>query len=240
MTPSAVALAPIHELHRTVYQGEAPLVMPVSSTDDIVRAWNSFKDLKFRLLNDTDFVEIQGQRFGKKSAFRKLALAFGISVEITREDKIELKDGTISYLMTAKSFAPNGRSMMACASCSTDEKRFNKSSDARAIAQTRATNRSIADLIGWSAPSAEEVIGGGEVDPPARMQSRSQRVDGFQEKPTESGSGMTDRQRVLLVSLIGQKIPDPEERETALQAINSYNREEASEVISSFIAPQPA
>lgn len=240
MTPSTVALAPIHELHRTAYQGEAPLVMPVSSTDDIVRAWNSFKDLKFRLLNDTDFIEIKGERFAKKSAFRKLALAFGISVEITREDKIELKDGTISYLMTARGSSPNGRSMMACASCSTDEKRFNKSSDARAIAQTRATNRSIADLIGWSAPSAEEVIGGEEIEPPARIQSRAQQVDGFQEKPPESGNGMTERQRTLLVSLISQKIPDPEEREDALRIMQSYSKEDASEIISSFLTPQPA
>lgn len=235
-TSTTVLATPIHKLHKAPLQNSAPLLMPVSSADEIVRAWDAFKELKFRLLNESDFAEIKGERFGKKSAFRKLALAFGISVEITREDRIDFKDGTISYLMTAKASSPNGRAMMACASCNTDEKRFNKTSDARAVAQTRATNRCIADLIGWSAPSAEEIIGE-EVEPPRRELPLAQPNE---EESREPKNAMTERQRALLVSLIAQKVIDPEEREVALSVIDSYSKEDASQVISSYLEPQPA
>lgn len=238
MNPSTTVLAtPVHELHNTPLQNSAPLLMPVSSADEIIRAWDAFKELKFRLLNESDFAEINGNRYGRKSAFRKLALAFGISVSITREDRIEFKDGTVSYLMTARASSPNGRAMMACASCNTDEKRFNKSSDARAVSQTRATNRAIADLIGWSAPSAEEVVGGGEVEPPRRELHQGQQ---HKEESCEPKNAMTERQRALLVSLIAQKVVDPEEREVALSVIDSYSKEDASQVISSYLEPQLA
>ena len=222
------------------FQGKAPLVAPVSSIDEILGAWNSFKELKYRLLNDTDFAEIRGERYAKKSAFRKLALAFGISVEITREDRLDFKDGSVGYLMTAKASSPNGRSMMACASCHTDEKRFSKASDARAVAQTRATNRGIADLIGWSAPSAEEMASGGEVESTVPAPPRVRHNVEPHDTPPEPSNGITDRQRGLLVSLIHQKIVDPEEHEEALSLVDSYSKEDASHVISSFLEPQPA
>jgi hypothetical protein len=236
MNPSSVALtAPIQALHSASLQDKSLLVAPVTSVDTIVKAWDSFKELKFRLLNETDFAEIRGERYAKKSAFRKLALAFGLSVELVREDHITFKDST-AFLLTARASSPNGRFMTAVGSCHTDEKKFSKASDARAVAQTRATNRCIADLIGWAAPSAEEIIGE-EVEPPHRELPQGQR---HEEESSESKNAMTERQRGLLVSLINQKVVDPEEREVALSAIGSYSKEDASQVISSYLEPQPA
>jgi hypothetical protein len=126
--------------------------------------------------------------------------------------------------------------MTAVGSCYTDEKKFSKASDARAAAQTRATNRCIADLIGWSAPSAEEIIGE-EVEPPRRELPLAQPNE---EESREPKNAMTERQRALLVSLIAQKVVDPEEREVALSVIDSYSKEDASQVISSYLEPQPA
>ncbi|MBP6945182.1 hypothetical protein KBD61_04500 [Patescibacteria group bacterium] len=236
MNPSTTALAaPIHELHTASLQNQGSLVAPVTSVDSIVKAWDSFKELKFRLLNETDFATIKGERYAKKSTFRKLALAFGISVEIVREDHITFKDST-AFLLTARASSPNGRFMTAVGSCHTDEKKFSKASDARAVAQTRATNRCIADLVGWSAPSAEEIIGE-EVEPPRRELPQAHPNE---EELHEPRNAMTERQRTLLVSLINQKVIDSEEREVALSVIGSYSKEDASQVISSYLEPQPA
>ena len=236
MNTSSVALTtPIHEIHTASLQNQASLVSPVTSVDSIVKAWDSFKELKFRLLNETDFATIRGERYAKKSTFRKLALAFGISVEIVREDHITFKDST-AFLLTARASSPNGRFMSAVGSCHTDEKKFSKASDARAVAQTRETNRCIADLIGWSAPSAEEIIGE-EVEPPHRELPQGRQRE---EESGEPKNAMTERQRTLLVSLINQKVIDPEEREVALSVIDSYSKEDASQVISSYLEPQSA
>ena len=59
------------------------------------------------------------------------------------------------------------------------------------------------------------------------------------ERPPELNNGMTERQRALLVSLINQKVVEPEEREDALRVMEMYSKEDASDVISSFLS-QPA
>jgi hypothetical protein len=220
-------------------QRDAPFVAPIRNTDEIVRAWDSFKDLKLRLLNDSDFVLVKGERYAKKSAFRKLALAFGISVEIVREDRIDFKTST-AFLITAKAISPNGRFMTAVGSCHTDEKKFSKASDARAVAQTRATNRAVADLIGWSTPSAEEMIGE-EVEEPTASYALKQEVPSIGEHPstkqTDHENTMSSRQRSLLISLINQRIVDQEEREEALVALENYDKRDASDAIKAFLNP---
>lgn len=48
----------------------------------------------------------------KKSGYRKIALAFGISTEITHQERQDLKDYFV-YTVTVKATAPNGRYMTA-------------------------------------------------------------------------------------------------------------------------------
>lgn len=213
-----------------------PLVCPVAATDTILQAWRRFHDLRLKLLDPNDFTEIRGERFAKKSAFRKLALAYGISTECVREDRIEFKSAT-AYLFTIKAMSPNGRSMIGSGSCHSDERRFTKPSDCRATAETRATNRAIANLLGWAQISAEEVVGT-EAEPSEYTYPSEKSIP--QAASPDPVHGMTQRQRALLVALINQRVVDPEERETALQAIDSYSKEDASEVISSYLEPQAA
>lgn len=244
---SAVALKPataIIELHNQapLHHESLPLVVQVATTDMILRAWQEFHDLKLKLLDTNDFAEIRGERFARKSAYRKLALAFGISTEVVREDRIDFKDST-AYLFTVKAISPNGRFMVASGSCHTDERRFTKPSDCRATAETRAVNRAIANLLGWSQVSAEEVIGGEKEDPaptkvPTAVYSKDDPSDFL--PPKIQTYDMTPRQRALLINLINQKVIDSDERENALSAIESYSKEDASHVIGDYLELQPA
>jgi hypothetical protein len=134
------------------------LLSPVTSNEEILKAWHVFNDLKTKLLNDNDFVTIQGKQYPVKTAYRKLGLAFGISTELIQEKRLDLKD-YFMYEVTIKAISPNGRFMTCVASCASNEKKFNRDADVRAIAQTRATNRAISDLLGGVlGVSAEEII----------------------------------------------------------------------------------
>jgi len=229
MHTSLVERAPAVRLQRQPQDASLPLVVPVLENAKILEAWENFEDLKIKLLNDSDFIDIRGDRFAKKSAFRKLAVAFGISCEIVREDRIAFENGIEAHLVTMKAISPNGRFMTACGSCHSNERKFTKPSDVRATAQTRATNRAIADLIGWSAPSAEEVVYEDhvrdEVVPPEASKPQSGAMEGM----------MTEKQRALLVNLINQQVIVPEERETALENMEGYTKKDASDAIKAFL-----
>jgi hypothetical protein len=219
------ALKELHQKSAVAF----PLVLPVTGTDEIIRAWESFNDLKLRLLDKMDFVAVRGENFAKKSAFRKLALAFGISCEVIREDHIEFTNGTKAFLVTVKAYAPNGRFMTACGSCHSNERKFNKESDIRAMAQTRATNRAIADLVGWSAPSAEEMACEETHSEEIVLQSSDASNLKKQNDP------MTESQHDLLVKLINEKTKDQGEREIVFHRIETFSKQEASHAIKNLL-----
>lgn len=130
---------------------------PIQSIDTIVEAYNEYNRLKERLLTPSDYQTIKGKTCIKKSGFRKLACAFGISTEITRENRIDFENYFI-YEVTCRATSPNWRFVEACASCASNEKDFaHLENDVRATAQTRASNRAISDLIGWGEVSADEL-----------------------------------------------------------------------------------
>lgn len=210
----------IHEAKQRPFE---PLLMPVSTNDQIVRVWQNFNELKLKLLDDSDFVEINREVLLKKSGFRKLALAFGISCEITNEQRVIINEKD-AYLITVKASAPNGRFMTSVGSCYEAERRFNKPSDIRAIAETRATNRAIANLIGWSTPSAEEMITEDVIEyAPSTKHEESDE------------SKMTERQKKLLIQLIIQRNHDPEDRENALAMVEGLDKVSASQMITSML-----
>ncbi|MDD2785913.1 MAG: hypothetical protein PHS79_03405 [Patescibacteria group bacterium] len=227
----AVKTAAIHpavQIHQTKPE-VAPPLSPVADNDQIMRVWNNFNELKLRLLDDNDFVTVGGEKLAKKSAFRKLALAFGISTEIVKEERVTI-NGFDAFLISIKAIAPSGRFMVALGSCYEKERKFNKPSDVRAIAETRATNRSIANLIGWSAPSAEEMII--EDDPVS-----SSYPDAAASPAVDL---MTERQKSLLVQLINQRNEDPDERENALGMIEGLSKADASSLISEMLRQNAA
>jgi hypothetical protein len=93
--------------------------------------------------------------FVKKSGWRKVAVAFGLSVEIV-SDRVERDRGGTIRRATAvvRATAPNGQSFDGDGHCSSDEPWLRGASDrptiehdVRATATTRAANRAIASLV---------------------------------------------------------------------------------------------
>lgn len=133
------------------------VLKPIQSIDAIIEAYKEYNLLKDRLLMENDYQVIKWKKCIKKSGFRKLATAFGISTEITRENRITL-DKYFVYEVTVRATSPNGRYAEACGSCASNEREFSHlENDVRATAQTRATNRATSDLIGSGEVSAEEL-----------------------------------------------------------------------------------
>src|SRR3712207_587460 len=130
------------------------IIRPVASADEVLGAWRQFQDLKRSLLTLDDYQDIQGRARIKKSGWRKIAAAFGISDELLRQERRECEGATPNnryfvWEVTVRAVAPNGRYADAVGSCASNERRFaHTDHDVRAIAHTRAKNRAVADLVG--------------------------------------------------------------------------------------------
>ena len=136
--------------------------------------WNAYQKLCKELLDRDDYQQITvkekdengkyiqvERRFRKKSAWFKLGRAFNVNTEIVeREDYRHPKTHRVieSYYQV-RATLPNGRSVVADASCDRSERGKNNASahDIRTTAETRATNRAISKLIGAGEVSAEEM-----------------------------------------------------------------------------------
>ena len=139
---------------------EKPLV-PVASAEDLVEAMKRFEEIKGKLLvRDRDTYTIENVERIRKSGWRKLALAFGVSDEIVREDVVH--DTTDpSYLCVhtrVKAWARGGRTVEGTGTASSRERKFaHLEHDLHALAHTRAKSRAIADMLGSSDLVAEEL-----------------------------------------------------------------------------------
>ena len=87
------------------------MVRPVGSIDEIVQAWEAFQDVKARLITSDDLQHLgEGRIFPKKSAWRKIAAAFGVSDDIVHEEQVTYEDGSFLWRFWVRAIAPNGRS----------------------------------------------------------------------------------------------------------------------------------
>lgn len=137
---------------------EGGIVMPAVTPKQFVEAWKEYQQLKKELTNKEDIQLIGGNKFLKKSYWRKIATAFNLSVEITEEHKEVLGDNNIVYHFTQKATAPNGRYTYGTGSCDRLEKgRMNTIHNTRTTAETRAFNRAVSNLVGGGEVSAEEI-----------------------------------------------------------------------------------
>lgn len=181
--PTTAALVP------QVVAGGQTLVRPIAAEAEIVAAFNQYQHLCTVLLVDADYQSFSGGRsFRKKSAWRKLAVAMGVSCEII--DRQYERDGgrIIRAEIVVRATAPNGRSWdglgacdlfekccvqpcskrswsnhTCCGSDCTGARHFsNPQHDLPATAATRATNRACADLFGFGEVSAEEIVDRGD------------------------------------------------------------------------------
>jgi hypothetical protein len=109
-------------------------------------------------------IQVEGDReFKKKSAWRKLQRHFTIStaVVIVQEKFVDRRRRSIFVaIVTVRAMAPWGQYAEAVGACATDEEsgqRVITIADALATAETRATNRSVSNLIAMGEVSAEEI-----------------------------------------------------------------------------------
>lgn len=150
------------------------IVHSMVSPQQALQNWKDYQELCKAILAPEDLQEISmyaagkgtvKKVFKKKSAWRKLATAFNLSVEVLKEERKEYPatptNATAYFVIevTARATAMNGRRMDGTGSCASNERGFSKlEHDVRATAETRAKNRAIADMIGGGEVSAEELL----------------------------------------------------------------------------------
>ncbi len=135
--------------------------------DQLADAFKKFEAFKNRLLSQDDSVSIQNKKFLKKSAWRKWALACGVSDRIVSIERVpptgrDPQTGFYYRVVTEAFHLPTGRSASGVAVASSNEKPrwAHEEHDVLTLAATRSKNRSIADLVGGGEVSAEEMEGG--------------------------------------------------------------------------------
>lgn len=136
------------------------LVQPSGSNSDIVGAMHNYQELCRALLEPSDFQTIQGKEFRKRSAWRKLAVAYGVSFEIVDRSLFWDDDGNLKAAeFIVRATAPNGRHADGWGACHVGERNAGRKAmhDIPATAETRAKNRAAADLFGMGEVSAEEI-----------------------------------------------------------------------------------
>ena len=139
------------------------LVVPGATIDEIVGAMDDYQRLCQALLDKNDWQTIQGKRFPKRSAWRKLAVAYGVSFQIIdRNIRYGDEGELVGADFVVRATAPNGRFADGWGAASSTEKGAGRAAgkayhDIPATAETRAKNRAAADLFGMGEVSAEEV-----------------------------------------------------------------------------------
>ncbi len=159
--------------------GRPTMIRPLATPDEALEAWQAFEALKGKLITKDDIQHISDRDFIKKSGWRKIAAAFGISTECVAEEREGIPNGWL-WRVRVRATAPNGRYAEGTAGCASNERRFSHPEhDVYAQAYTRACNRAVSDLVGGGQVSAEEM----KADPaPPPTISRAQAeavVDGF-------------------------------------------------------------
>jgi hypothetical protein len=151
-------------------------VMMPFKADEVREAMTAYQATVNATLDATDWQGTPGRpgSFVKKSGWRKIAKAFGLSVTRIGDGVERDADGEpVRAWAVYRATAPNGQAQDGDGYCSADESRFNSrggrqklENDLRATATTRAKNRAISDLVGMGEVSAEEVAQGGHAAPP--------------------------------------------------------------------------
>jgi len=147
------------ELAIVPVEQQSGLVRLVATPGEIVQAWKEFDALKPQILDKSDLQRISGRDAIKKSGWRKIAAAFGISLETVEEKRLDKEDGTFTSSYTVRAVAPGGRHCDGVGAASSNEANCKQKPEHNtpATAYTRAANRAISDLVGGGDVSAEEL-----------------------------------------------------------------------------------
>lgn len=134
------------------------VVMPLVTPEQAKAQWKTYEAVKAAILDESDYQIIRGKKFPKKSAFRKLAVFFGLNDEIIEKERVDRDDSTFTWGYTVRATAPNGRYTTGVGLCDSREKQFaHVEHDVKSTAHTRAKNRAISDMVAGGEVSAEEV-----------------------------------------------------------------------------------
>ena len=140
---------------------DSTIVKMAASLDQLKKHAEDFAKVKSELLNENDYATISGHKYIKKSGWYTFAFAFNLKTEIVREEKElnEQKPDWFAYHFTVRCIADNGRITEKVGSCDNVEKKQASLHVIRAMAETRATNRAIAAMVGGGEVSADEMEG---------------------------------------------------------------------------------
>ena len=135
------------------------IVQPAVNAAAALESFRKFQEIKDRVLTDKDKQKIANKPYINKSGWRKIKTIFNLTQEILKSKSVVEKD-KLKWIYRVRVTAKNGAFADAEMSCDTAEP-FGKNKTEAAImamAQTRAFNRAISDLVGGGEPSVEEGI----------------------------------------------------------------------------------
>jgi len=123
-----------------------------------------------KLLSPEDVVKREKREFIRRSGFRKIALAYGVTTQHLETKWLTMPDTVVAYARY-RATLPDGRFADGEGYCAVDEPNVKRLSGGKtphggryhvagAIAATRAINRAISDLLCGGVVSAEEVDAG--------------------------------------------------------------------------------
>lgn len=99
---------------------EGGIVRPVEDIESVVEVYDQFEKIKSELLGSEDVTKINTNNHINKSGWRKIATAFNLSIE-TLATKREVDNGVVSYTVTARATAPNGKTVTGNGMCASNE-----------------------------------------------------------------------------------------------------------------------
>ena len=150
-------------------------VRPLVSPEEAAQAWRAFKQLKQKLLDDSDYQRIGENKFIRKSGFRKLSVVFNLSDEIVEQEKTTREDDSFYWRIVTKVTAPNGRTSVGVGICDSKERNFaHVEHDVYSTAHTRAKNRATSDMVAGGVVSAEEMSNTPQEKTPRAQKPRAQ------------------------------------------------------------------
>ena len=175
-----------------IVKQEQTIVTPIDA-DAVLEMIKVFEYFKSKVLNSRDFATIQGKPFVKKSGWSKYSLACNVSTELRDERVEERNENRVYHFVYRAVHLPTGRYADAVGSASEAEKtRWNHPEhDVRTLAQTRAFNRSISNLVGGGEVSAEEMESSSRSRQP-RRESQPREVRREPEKRAQVKLGRVD------------------------------------------------
>ena len=144
--------------------------LPAFSGQEMAAAFTAYRALQDQLdlAMPNEIMTIGKRQFRKKGYWRAIRMAFNLSVECIKEERVDIYYATTGetdwgWLVTYRAKAGNGRTADGDGACYSAEKQkkvgdtFATEHNVRSHAHTRAFNRAVSNLVGFGEVSADEL-----------------------------------------------------------------------------------